>query len=180
MTYVPATTSTGGNDTEVQYNDGGELNGIPDLTFDGTNITSLTDIDDFIQFENQGFIPETDGRIGLYQSDIWAQTGNQSKNLSNINEPAGSDGQIQYNDTGDFAAIGDLTYDGTNLTSFTSLDTTLTLLDQASDPTANGEIQRNGSDVKVYSGGSVKNISNIGGSTGGVSESRIQMYSRRQ
>jgi hypothetical protein len=37
------------------------------------------------------------------------------------------------------------------------------LKDEAADPSANGELQRNGSDVKVYSGGSVVNLSNISG-----------------
>lgn len=34
--------------------------------------------------------------------------------------------------------------------------------DAAADPSANGEIQRNGGDIKAYSGGSVRNLSNIG------------------
>lgn len=38
----------------------------------------------------------------------------------------------------------------------------LTLGDTSADPTANGELTLNGSDVKVYSGGSVRNLSNVG------------------
>jgi len=45
------------------------------------------------------------------------------------------------------------------------LDTVLTLLDQATDPSANGEFTLNGSDVKVHSGGSVRNLSNVGADT---------------
>jgi hypothetical protein len=37
------------------------------------------------------------------------------------------------------------------------------LKDEAADPSANGELQRNGSDVKVYSGGSVVNLTDVGG-----------------
>jgi hypothetical protein len=36
------------------------------------------------------------------------------------------------------------------------------LKDAAADPSANGEIQRNGTDIKVYSGGSVRNLSDVG------------------
>jgi|GEM_PF-3351978 len=43
-----------------------------------------------------------------------------------------------------------------------TFDSTVILADQAADPSANGEVQRNGSDVKVYSGGAVRNLSNIG------------------
>ncbi|MFB6199113.1 MAG: hypothetical protein ABEI52_12750, partial [Halobacteriaceae archaeon] len=38
--------------------------------------------------------------------------------------------------------------------------------DSSSDPSSNGQLQRNGSDVKVHSGGSVRNLSNV---SGGVS-----------
>lgn len=37
--------------------------------------------------------------------------------------------------------------------------------DTSQDPTANGEVRRNGADLKAYTGGGVKNLSNIG--TGG-------------
>jgi len=43
-----------------------------------------------------------------------------------------------------------------------TFDSTVTLADQSADPSANGELQRNGSDVKVYSGGAVRNLSNVG------------------
>lgn len=38
----------------------------------------------------------------------------------------------------------------------------LVLLDRAADPAANGEIQRNATHVKVYSGGAVRNLSDVG------------------
>jgi hypothetical protein len=44
----------------------------------------------------------------------------------------------------------------------------LSTADAASDPSSNGGIQRNGSDIKAYSGGAVRNLSNIG--PGGVWE----------
>jgi hypothetical protein len=48
------------------------------------------------------------------------------------------------------------------------VDTTLDFDDQTADPASNGEMQRNGSDVKVYSGGAIRNLSNIGSGGGGV------------
>lgn len=38
----------------------------------------------------------------------------------------------------------------------------LVLLDRAADPAANGEIQRNATHIKVYSGGAVRNLSDVG------------------
>jgi len=54
-----------------------------------------------------------------------------------------------------------------NTNALTGLDL-LALVDAASDPTANGEATLNGSDVKVHSGGSVRNLSNIG--SGGLTQ----------
>jgi len=43
-----------------------------------------------------------------------------------------------------------------------------TITDSGADPAASGEFRRNGSDVKVYSGGGVRNLSNVGsGGAGG-------------
>lgn len=42
---------------------------------------------------------------------------------------------------------------------------TLELLDSTADPSANGELQRNGADLKAYSGGAVRNFSDIGSGT---------------
>lgn len=38
----------------------------------------------------------------------------------------------------------------------------LVLLDRAADPAANGEVQRNATHIKVYSGGAVRNLSDVG------------------
>jgi len=42
----------------------------------------------------------------------------------------------------------------------------MTLSDAGTDPSAAGELQQNGGDVKVYSGGGVKNMTNIGSGSG--------------
>lgn len=41
--------------------------------------------------------------------------------------------------------------------------------DTTADPSANGELQRNGADLKAYSGGAVRNLSNIGSGGGTTS-----------
>jgi len=43
------------------------------------------------------------------------------------------------------------------------------LKDASADPSANGEVQRNAGDVKVYSGGAVQNLSNVGSGGSGLS-----------
>jgi len=42
--------------------------------------------------------------------------------------------------------------------------------DESTDPAQNGEIRRNGSDIKVYSGNGVRNLSNIGSGSGKTQE----------
>jgi len=87
--------------------------------------------------------------------------------------PGGSDTQLQYNDGGAFGGIAGFTYDDANtkLTGVPNIDAALVLLDQAADPTTNGEINLNGTDVKIYSGGSVRNVSNIGSGSATLTDS---------
>jgi hypothetical protein len=52
--------------------------------------------------------------------------------------------------------------DGSTPTTFSAsvaIDDTLIFADQGADPSSNGEMQRDGADVKVYSGGEVRNLS---------------------
>ena len=52
--------------------------------------------------------------------------------------------------------------------------------DTATDPSTNGEFRRNGTDVKIYSGGGVRNLTNIGTGSGGdvsVSDDGAQIVS---
>lgn len=52
------------------------------------------------------------------------------------------------------------TWTGTH--TFSASSVALDIGDQAADPSANGELTRNGTDVKIHSGGSVRNLSNVG------------------
>ncbi len=55
--------------------------------------------------------------------------------------------------------MSDTSFTGPNII----LSDTLTINDSSTDPSANGQFQRNGIDLKVFSGGAVRNLSNIGG-----------------
>jgi len=59
-----------------------------------------------------------------------------------------------------------------------SVNTSLAdITDSAQDPATNGEIRRNGTDIKAYTGGSVKNLSDIGsGGGGGASKTTARRY----
>lgn len=121
-------------------------------------ITSLGTIEDSSQD------PANNGEIRRNGSDVKVYTGGGVKDLGNIGSggsgsPGGNDTEIQYNNQGAFGGISGFTFDGTNLTAVPGIDATLALVDQAADPSTNGEIQLNGSDVKAYSGGGVRNLS---------------------
>lgn len=62
---------------------------------------------------------------------------------------------------GDVTAAGDVSATALDVESVSTSDT-------ATDPSANGEIRRNGTDVKVYSGGDVRNLTNIGSGSSSV------------
>jgi hypothetical protein len=53
----------------------------------------------------------------------------------------------------------------------TAIADVLDMDDAAADPSANGELQRNGADLKAYSGGQVRNLSNIGSGGGALTDS---------
>jgi hypothetical protein len=73
------------------------------------------------------------------------------------------------------ATNSELTADVSNSVVSTSL---ADITDAAQDPVANGEIRRNGTDIKAYTGGSVKNLSDIGsgGGGGGASKTTARRY----
>jgi hypothetical protein len=137
-----------------------------------TTPNGVYSFDTTLSLADQTTDPTVNGEVQLNGSDVKVYSGGAVRNLSDVGAgtPGGSDTQLQYNDGGAFGGIAGFTYDdvATTLTGIPSIDAILTLADQATDPTANGEFSLNGSDVKVFSGGSVKNLSNIGTGSGGV------------
>ena len=126
---------------------------------------------------NANLIPDSDidtdlGSIPLSWRDIFAErfaltsTGTTTVGAREIfgdsggviiNTPTGTSLQFQVNgvDIGEFVAS---TIQGFNNL---ILDNLLILNDNASDPAVNGEFAKNGADVKVFSGGSVRSFSDI-------------------
>jgi hypothetical protein len=82
------------------------------------------------------------------------------------NAAAGSDsvGQIGTQANPVDAVLEDVYDDGGNQPMSFPGDGSVSIADTQTDPSSNGELQRNGTDVKVYSGGSVRNLSTIGNS----------------
>jgi len=130
-------------------------------TWTGTH--TFTDGSVALDLGDQAADPSANGEITRNGTDVKIHSGGSVKNVSNIGggstSPGGSDTQLQYNNGGSFGGISGFTYDGSNLSAIPGLDATFQLIDQAADPSANGEIQRNGTDVKVYTGGTVRNLS---------------------
>lgn len=90
----------GGNSTTVQYNNGGQLGGMANVTYANGNITFSNIANVKIGGGYNGQFIKTDG------------TGNIS--FGSLN-PGGSNTQLQYNNNGNFAGISNVTFDGSNL-----------------------------------------------------------------
>jgi hypothetical protein len=92
----------GGSNTQLQYNNNGALGGIPNVTFNGSNI-SLGNVSTVkITGGTNGFVLQTDGTGNL---DWTAQTGGGGNG-----SPGGSNTQIQYNDAGTFGGNAGFTF----------------------------------------------------------------------
>jgi hypothetical protein len=78
----------------LQYNLNGTLDGVPNVTYDGSNISLGNVANVKITGGTNGFVLQTDGTGNL---DWTAQTGGGGNG-----SPGGSNTQIQYNDAGSF------------------------------------------------------------------------------
>jgi hypothetical protein len=121
-------TTPGGNNTQFQYNQGGILGGLPNLTTDGTN-TQLNNASalrfsnattNYVAFKAPASLsanttwtlPGTDGTSG--QTIVTNGSGTLSWAAGGGGSPGGSTTQIQYNNAGAFGGASTFTYDGTN------------------------------------------------------------------
>lgn len=99
-----ATAAAGGANTQLQFNNGGAIDGIPNATWNG-NILSLGNVSSLsIGGGQNGYFLQTNGNGVL----TWAPSGNGS---GNITPPGGSNTQIQFNDDGEFAGSATFTFD---------------------------------------------------------------------
>jgi len=95
------------------------------------------DVSGAVHYRDQSSNPDSNGEIQRNGSDVKVYSGGEVVNLSTV-------------------------VDGSTPTTFSAsvaIDDTLIFADQGADPANNGEMQRDGSDVKVYSGGEVRNLS---------------------
>jgi len=100
----PFNADPGGSNTQLQYNNNGNLGGIPNVTWNG-NILTLGNVANIsIGGGVNGYVLQTDGTGNLSWT---AQTGNGGGNGS----PGGSNTQIQFNDAGSFGGDAGFTYD---------------------------------------------------------------------
>lgn len=170
-----------------------EVNTVPDVGFFGLTVENPTkrslvaeDEPDrsvaHIWFGQQSDTP-TDSEIGSGNTALYAKDdgllytrphgGTESQvGSGGGGSPGGSDTQLQYNNGGAFGGISGYTFDDAagTLTGVPSIDATLSLADQAASPSANGQIQLNGTDIEVFSGGNVRNLTNVGSGGGSAIE----------
>lgn len=107
----------GGSSTQLQYNNNGSFDGIPDVTFNGSNL-SLGNIANIkITGGINGYFLQTDGAGNL----TWAASGGGGGNGS----PGGSNSQIQFNDAGTFGGDVGFTFNKiTNTLDVVNVDVT--------------------------------------------------------
>lgn len=133
----------------VEFDDatGLKMVGTHDIDLNNRDITNVDDI-----FVDQ--VRLQSGSIVTNKPMITSVGGNSV----DINHPTGS--SVNFTEQGGTAAV---IIDGGGLITSNNmiLQNTLTFNDHAADPLSNGQFTRNGADMKVFSGGGVKNFSNI-------------------
>lgn len=99
----PLSTAAAGSDTQLQFNNGGQFGGIPNVTWNGTFL-NLGDASQLkILGGNNGYFLQTDGTGNL----SWAEGGGGGGNGT----PGGANTQVQFNDAGTFGGDSGFTYD---------------------------------------------------------------------
>jgi hypothetical protein len=94
----------GGNITQLQYNNGGILAGIPTVTYNGSNLSLGNVANIKITGGVNGYVLQTDGTGNL---DWTLMSGNGG---GGNGTPGGSNTQIQYNDSGSFGGNTGFTF----------------------------------------------------------------------
>jgi hypothetical protein len=91
----------GGSNTQLQYNNNGLLGGIPNVTYNGSNLSLGNVANVKITGGTNGYVLQTDGTGNL----DWAAMGGGGNGT-----PGGSNTQIQYNDSGAFGGNTGFTF----------------------------------------------------------------------
>jgi hypothetical protein len=100
--FTSGPASVGGSNTQLQYNNNNSFGGIPNVTWNGSNLSLGNVANIKITGGTNGYVLQTDGVGNL----TWtAQTG------GGTGTPGGSTAQIQYNDSGLFGGTAGFTFD---------------------------------------------------------------------
>lgn len=145
------------------------------LNTDLSNLAATTSINSDLLFNSTGFdIGNTlspvdnlfveqlrfiSGTVVVNRPMIFSSTGN----ILDFNFPTGSSLQIREQGVAKHSFTAG-TYTAPNII----VSNTQTFSDSSFDPNANGMFSRNGSDLKVFSGGALRNLSDIGVAAGGA------------
>lgn len=163
------------NVSDVKVFSGGAVRNLSDIVVGGGANTALSNLTNPTSI-NQSLIPQA-GKLLGDSSNLWSSTWTNNLKFGTAGVISATDamicadiGGITFNvltgDNYDFQVNGvskwtlDTTvFTGANII----LSDTLTINDSVADPLSNGTFQRNGTDVKVFSGGAVRNLTDIGG-----------------
>jgi hypothetical protein len=101
------TGTAGGSTTQLQYNNNGSFAGIPNVTYNGTNLSLGSVANVKMTGGAYGYYLQTDGTGNLQ----WAPgSGNGGGNTN----PGGSNTQVQFNNNGNFGGLPSFTFDSAN------------------------------------------------------------------
>lgn len=129
----PLTVSAGGSNTQLQYNNNGAFAGIPNVTFNGSNLSLGSVANLKILGGTNGYFLQTDGEGNL----TWAAGGNGGGNGS----PGGANTQVQFNDSGSFGGDAGFIYNkDTNLLTVANLTVVDNLTATVSSATTAGTV----------------------------------------
>jgi hypothetical protein len=123
LTGVTALAAPAGSNTEIQFNDSGNLSASANLTWDGINLqvvgsANITGILGVSGNATAGNII-TAGQVvamGNVQGNYFIGNGSQLTGITAGGTPGGSSGQVQFNNAGSFGGSANFTFDGTNVT----------------------------------------------------------------
>jgi hypothetical protein len=104
-----------GSSTQLQYNNNGSFAGIPNVTFNGSNLSLGNVANIKITGGLNGYFLQTDGEGNL----TWAAGGGGGGNGT----PGGANTQVQFNDSGSFGGDAGFVYDkNTNILTVSNLN----------------------------------------------------------
>jgi hypothetical protein len=104
--YTGAPSVAGGSNTQLQFNDNNQFGGIPNVTWNGSNLSLGNVANVKMTGGTNGYVLQTDGTGNLSWTVQTGGGGNGS--------PGGSNTQIQYNDNGLFGGNVGFTFNETN------------------------------------------------------------------